>query len=175
MKLIKIAFALFALLATTASAQMLIEVPTIEKDANGLSVPMDFAIDLKGVSDKGLEFSQFKDKPLVVFFFSAKCPHCIRAYPHVELMQKEFAEMGMTFLAIASGSNQTRDVKKFIDDQQASLPFFIDSDRAFAGKYKITSVPTTFLVNSKGEFIRYNNFSKEKIDLEIAIKDMVKE
>lgn len=175
MNLFKIALTLFTLLASTASAQMLVEVPTIEKDANGLSVPMDFAIDLKGVSDKGLEFSQFKDKPLVVYFFSAKCPHCIRAYPHVELMQKEFAEMGMTFVAVASGSNRTRDVKNFISDQQASLPFFIDSDRAFASKYSITSVPTTFLVNSKGEFIRYNNFSKEKIDLEIAIKEMVKE
>ena len=88
-------------------------------------------------------------------------------------MQKEFAEMGLTFVAVASGSNRTRDVKNFISDQQATLPFFIDSDRAFASKYSITSVPTTFLVNSKGEFIRYNNFSKEKIDLEIAIKEML--
>lgn len=37
---------------------------------------MDFSTHLSGISDPGILFAHFSNRPLLIYYFSPKCPHC---------------------------------------------------------------------------------------------------
>lgn len=133
--------------------------PTFEIDKKtGKRAHVNFSLAPKPVSDAGLKFSQFANRKLVIFYFSAKCPHCQHAFPHVQKIGDELASQGFTSIAIAIKYNSEDDIRGFIRDYKVHIPVFQDEDRKFGENYGTGSIPLILLVNDKGEYIRYKSF-----------------
>ncbi|MBP5248249.1 MAG: redoxin domain-containing protein [Fibrobacter sp.] len=164
MKFVGKAIAFVALFAVAALAQVEVkqEVPELLKDSSGTVQKMDFTIPLAGINDPGMLFSHFSNKPLLIFYFSPKCPHCQANFPQVQSLIKEYESKGLNGLAISIGGGiKKNDVRLFIDQFNASMPIFQDVNAKFGPRYGTGYVPVIFLVNKDGTFYRFGDSSKK--------------
>lgn len=123
------------------------------------AVKMDFSKSLSGVSDPGLVFSHFAGKPLLIYYFSPKCPHCRNHFPSYQELTKEFDGKGVNGIGIAIGGNiKKNDIRMFIDQFAVTIPVFQDTEMQFGPVYGTGYVPVLFLVLPDGTFYRYESF-----------------
>ena len=171
------AFSLIALFAATVFAQVEAKqnAPELMKDSSGTTMKIDFTIPLAGISDPGMLFSHFSNKPLMIFYFSPKCPHCQANFPHMQTLIKQYEEKGLNGIGISVGSGiKKNDVRLFIDQFNASLPIFQDVNAKFGPRYGTGYVPVIFLVNKDGTFYRFSDSSKKSLEqLQEILKKML--
>lgn len=137
--------------------------PTFEIDKKtNKRAHINFALTPKPISDANLKFSHFANRKLLIFYFSAKCPHCQHAIPYVQKLADELNAQGFTSIAIAIKYNTEDDIRGFIRDYSVHLPVFYDDDRSIGENYGTGSIPLLIVVNEKGEYIRYKTFDAEQ-------------
>jgi peroxiredoxin len=141
--------------------------PTFELDKKGQRVRIDYKLDVKPISNPQLTFSQFAGKRMLLFYFSAKCPHCQQAAPYVQRLADELGAKGYGSLAIAIKWNSEDDIRGFIRDFGVRMPMMQDESRAFGDNYGVGTIPVVYLVNEKGEFIRWRTFNENETPAQV--------
>jgi thiol-disulfide isomerase/thioredoxin len=138
--------------------------PTFEPDNGkpGTRGHINFALKPTPISDADLKLAHFANRKLMIFYFSAKCPHCQHAAPYVQKLADELNAQGFTSIAIAVKFNTGEDIRGFIRDYKIHIPVFHDEDQSIGQNYGTGSIPLLFAVNEKGEYIRYKTFDAEK-------------
>ena len=153
------------------------EVSSLRGDTlvNGMPVKMNFKVKASGITVKGEDLSAFAGKPLMMFYFSATCGHCAHAAPQILEIAKEFAQKGLTTVAIASGGNNKPGIRRFIDDAKfdETISVMWDEGRQFGELYSDGYVPKVYLVNPDGSYKQYAAFEREKDDLKKEIAELL--
>jgi len=121
---------------------------------------MDFNIQLTGIKDSNMPFSVFSSRPLMIYYFSPFCPHCKNSYGGIQQIAKEYEQRGLTSIAVAVSSVSKRDILMFMEERNASIPFFQDNGD-FAKKYGDGYVPRLYLVFPDGKIVRHTNLENE--------------
>ena len=135
------------------------------QDSTGKKLKMDFSMSLIGISDPGMLFSHFSERPLLIFYFSPKCPHCQEKFPMIQSLIKEYEPKGLTGIGLAIGGTiKKNDVRLFMDQLNVSIPIFQDVNSKFGPTYGTGYVPVVFLVNSDGSFYRYGELTPANIN-----------
>jgi len=136
------------------------------KDVNtNQPMKMDFSKPLTGISDPGILFSHFGKRPLLIYFFSPKCPHCQRHISGIQDMIKEYEPAGLTGIAIGLGNGiKKNDIRLFIDQFHVSIPVFQDSEGKFGSSYGTGYIPVVYLVNPDGTFYRYETLNDANLN-----------
>ncbi len=163
MKLFSKIFTVVALLTAVASAQFLSQAPSIEKDAKGVAKKINYGITLGGISDPGILLSHFSQRPLLVYYYSPKCPHCQQSYPKFLAVLKDFESKGLQGIAISVGNAKKNDIRAFMDQHSQQVPMFQDDAGKFGGTYGSGHVPMMMLVFADGTYIRYTENNSETI------------
>jgi peroxiredoxin len=111
-------------------------------------------LDLNG---NKVSLSDFKDKPLILFFWTTWCPFCRRALNFLKGFYPQLLKEGAELLAIDIGEPTYR-VDNFA--KRYSLPFnvLLDEDTAVADAYDILGVPTYILIDKKGYIVFKGNY-----------------
>lgn len=135
--------------------------PTFETGKDGKRAHIDFRLSPNSISVPGMQFHQFANRKLMIFYFSAKCSHCQHAVGHVQKLADELAAQGFTAVAISVKFNTEEEVRGFIGEYKVRMPVFQDEGNGFGTNYGTGSIPLLFLVNEKGEYIRYKTFTAE--------------
>ena len=126
---------------------------------------MDFSKPLSGISDPGILFSHFANKPLLIYYFSPKCPHCQRHISEIQDLVKEYESKGLSGIAIGLGGGiKKNDIRLFIDQFHVSIPVFQDSDYKFGPAYGTGYIPVVYLVQKDGTFYRYETVNDANIN-----------
>jgi len=167
---LSLALGLFLAMASPLFAQQAMEqgpkppepLPTYELDKKGQKAHLDFSLDIHPISDANLKFSQFAKHKLMVFYFSAKCPHCQHAAPHVQKLADELTAKGFQCLAIAIKYNSEDDIRSFIREFRLHMPVFHDDSRKFGENYGTGSIPMLIVANEKGEYVRFKSFDADE-------------
>ena len=134
-------------------------------DSTGATMKMDFSLPLSGVSDPGILFSHFSKRPLLIYYFSPKCPHCQKHFPEVQGIMKEYEKSGATGIAIAlGGSIKKNDIRMFIDQFKVVVPVFQDGNQKFGPIYGNGYVPVLYLVLEDGTIYRYETLDEANIN-----------
>jgi peroxiredoxin len=134
--------------------------PTFELD-KGKRDKIDFNLAPQPISNPNLKFSQYQGRRLLLFYFSAKCPHCQHAFPYIQKLADELAPKGFSALALAIKYNTEDDIRGFIRDYGVRMPVMQDEDRKFGDRYGVGTIPTVYVVNEKGEYVRYTSFDED--------------
>jgi peroxiredoxin len=134
--------------------------PTFELD-KGKRDKIDFSLALQPISNPSLKLSQFQGRRLLLFYFSAKCPHCQHAFPYIQKVADELVPKGFNSLALAIKYNTEDDIRGFIRDYGVRMPVMQDEDRTFGDRYGVGTIPTIYLINEKGEYVRYTSFNED--------------
>lgn len=160
--------ALFAILSTFAFGQADVpkqEPPALLQDSTGTPMKIDFMQTLAGVNDPGMLFAHFAGKPLIIYYFSPKCPHCQASFPEIQNLIKAYEPKGLTGVGISIGGGiKKNDVRLFIDQFNASFPIFQDVNAKFGPAYGTGYVPVVFIVNKDGTFYRFGDLYKKSFE-----------
>lgn len=125
-----------------------------ENDTHSALAP-DFTVyDLEG---KPVQLSDFRGKPVVLNFWSSRCGPCQMEMPD---FQKAYEDLGekihFLMVNVTDGSWDTvASASAFISKNNYTFPVFFDTDISAAAAYGISSLPTTYFIDAKGNGVAY--------------------
>lgn len=161
---------ILALTASISFAQLapepqMADVQLMQDSTTNQPMKMDFSIPLTGISDPGILFSHFSKRPLLIYYFSPKCPHCQRHFPEMQDLMKEYEKDGLTGIAVGLGGGiKKNDIRMFIDQFHAVIPVFQDANGKFGPVYGTGYIPVVYLVQKDGTFYRYETLNEANMN-----------
>ena len=115
----------------------------------------DFTVyDLEGDPHR---LSDYFGKPIVLNFWASWCGPCKSEMPDFEKVYQELGEQVQFFVVnLTDGSMETVDTAYgYIQEQGYTFPVFYDTDYDAASTYGISSIPTSFFIDSEGDLVAY--------------------
>lgn len=137
--------------ATSETAQTFATLSALPADLEegtkvGMRAP-DFT--LQTIDGESITLSNFRGK-IVILNFWASNRQCSREMPCIQQVYDKWPGEELTILAI-NHKEMEKDVQKFIDEKQLTLPVLLDPTGEVADdKYHISLKPTTFFIDAQG-------------------------
>lgn len=106
------------------------------------------------ITGKEVGSDSFAGKSLLVTFFATWCPPCIQEIPNLIEVQNEFGPKKFSVVALSVDQKGKTVVKRMVEKKNINYPVMMaDSSvtRDFGGVY---GIPTSFLVNKKGNVVK---------------------
>lgn len=132
----------------------------------------DFTVyDLEG---NQVNLSDFFGKPIIVNFWASWCGPCQMEMPDFDSAYAAYKD-NIEFLMInmTDGSRETVEIaSSFIEEKGYSFPVYYDNDYSATMTYSVTSLPTTYFIDSEGSLVAH---ARGAIDAETLQKgiDMI--
>jgi peroxiredoxin len=124
-------------------------------------------IELQSLDGSKFSLKEARKKgPVVAVFFKVSCPVCHMALPYMERIFRAYEKSGkFTFVGVSQ--DNAPDTKAFNRQAGVTFPVLLDPAGKYpaSNAYKLTNVPTTFLVSAEGE-IDFSTVSWSKADVE---------
>jgi cytochrome c-type biogenesis protein CcmF len=108
----------------------------------------EFEVPLLDGSTRGLP--ELRDEVTVIIFWNAQCPVCKEVLPQLQALWEIYREREVAIIGVAVGDDRSvaQDVSEELD---IDYPIGLDTDGNIAGRYGITGVPETFVIDRNGE------------------------
>ena len=133
--------------------------------ADGTQAKLNFKVKATGVNLSAENLEAYSGRPLFVFYFSTTCGHCRHATPEIKEMAKQNLDKGIKTIAVASGGNNKRAIRAFIEEfklDEAKIDVFFDESREFGELYSDGYVPKVYVVKADGSLMTFKNFESQK-------------
>ncbi|WP_261130407.1 TlpA disulfide reductase family protein [Bacillus sp. Marseille-Q3570] len=102
---------------------------------------------------QNVNLSDFAGGPVIIQFWVAWCPDCMRELPLLEQFHKSMNSDEITVLTVnvtgREGSLEKRD--QFIHKNNLTVPILLDEGTEVYDQFECTSVPTTILLDKNHE------------------------
>lgn len=106
-------------------------------------------IDLNG---RPVSLSDFRGKIVFLNFWTTWCFDCRIEMPHMEKLHQQFKNKEFEMVAV-NLQEPVSQVKQFFKDYKLSFTALLDSDGEVGAHFRITAIPTTFILNRQGIII----------------------
>lgn len=118
--------------------------------------------------------SENKGKVIYLDFWASWCIPCRKSFPWMNKVQADYANKNFTVISI----NVDKDfglAQRFLTEIPASFPVIYDPNGELASKYKLQGMPSSFLINRDGKFVRGHKgfFSKNIATYETEIEQLL--
>lgn len=122
-----------------------------------------------------VKLSDFRGKPVVLNFWATWCPPCKQELPDFNQAAEAYKdEIVFLMVNLTDGQRDTVDsVKAFVADNGYTFPVYFDTAYSAANAYMVSSIPTTYFINAKGEAVNYKIGMMTAAELESGIKGLV--
>ena len=111
-------------------------------------------LDLEG---KPVSPFDYKDKPVILFFWTTWCPFCRAELRELQNIYPELVKEGWGLFAINIGESGYK-IDNFLKRYFISFQVLLDTDANVAKAYKIIGVPTYILIDKKGYIVFKDNY-----------------
>ena len=137
------------------------------------------APDFKVIDSEGntVHLSDFIGKPIVLNFWASWCGPCKMEMPAFDKMyQEKGKEIHFLMVNMTDNSRETVKIAKtFIKEQDYSFPVYYDTEIDAAITYGVTSLPTTYFIDSNGYAIAQAMGAIDETTLQTGIDMITKE
>ena len=121
----------------------------------------------KDVNNQDINLDDFRNKLIIINFWATWCLPCREEMPLLDLLQSDKRLNNLKILPINVGNESRFKSKTFFHKLNIkNLNIYFDPTVNLANKFSLRGLPTTILINKKGqEFARilgYINFKDEK-------------
>jgi len=96
-----------------------------------------------------VSLADLKGQVVMINFWASWCGPCRQEFPALDQIYAKYKPMGFTLVAINVESEKS-DAEKFLSGTPASFPILFDPDNAVSGRYGVSAMPTTVLVDRQG-------------------------
>jgi peroxiredoxin len=107
----------------------------------------DFELPLR--SGSAVRLADLRGQVVMLNFWASWCAPCRQEFPILDEMYRKYQPMGFTLLGI-NVESETKDAERFLSAMPVSFPIAFDLENAVSGKYSVSAMPTTLLVDRKG-------------------------
>ncbi|MFH0918904.1 MAG: multiheme c-type cytochrome [Fibrobacterota bacterium] len=113
--------------------------------------PFDYALSVMDLAGKKTVLSAYRDKPLIVLYFSLDCGKCKQAVTEAQVFHKNNPTIPL--IGVLTGSNKEADFRGR-KPGSFGFPAYYDKYRSFRDQYRLEQVPTTFFIARSGKILQ---------------------
>ena len=106
------------------------------------------------VSGDDVSSKQFAGKALLVTFFATWCPPCMQEVPDLIDLQQKYSSKGFSVLALSVDQGGVKVVKKLVEKRSINYPVLMADGSTASNFGGVVGIPTSFLVNKKGQVVK---------------------
>lgn len=106
---------------------------------------------------------QLQGKVVLVDFWASWCGPCRKSFPWLNRMQQQYSADGLLVLAVNEDSERS-EAMRFLQQQPAQFAVLYDEAGALAQQYQLMGMPSSFLIDKKGQ-IRYRHIGFKQADI----------
>lgn len=111
--------------------------------------------ELQTLSGETVRLSDYKGKKVILNFWATWCPPCKAEMPHMQnYYEHHNDEVEIIAINLTSRDNGVDKVQSFIESYGLTFPIPLDVDGVYGKQYEVTTIPTTYIVNTKGEVVQ---------------------
>ena len=134
----------------------------VSSNANNDKTPaIDF--ELKDQYGKTHKLSDYKGKVVFLNFWATWCPPCKMEMPDIQKIYEKYEKQGeeseVVVLSLAAPNTQDEKdidgIEAFLEENGYTYPVLMDDGGYTFGAYRISSLPTTFMIDKEGNVFGY--------------------
>ena len=133
----------------------------------------DFEVTL--LSDTTFKLSDYEGQVVLLNIWATWCAPCREETPDLQELYEKYKDQGLMVLGVSIDEQGESVVRPFIEKYEVSYPVVID-DGSIMDKYGPTmGIPTTYVINKKGNLEYFAVGALTNKELEPRIKDLLKQ
>lgn len=109
-------------------------------------------INLNDINGHRHTMIDYQGKILIVNFWGTWCKPCRKEMPSLQRAYTQLIDDDISIIAIAMG-NTLSEVKEFRNNNPVDFALLADEDSAVSTNWSVPALPTTYIVNQKGQVI----------------------
>ena len=104
---------------------------------------------------EAVQLADFKGQVVLVNFWATWCPPCVEEMPTLDGLQQALGGEEFQVLAVSEDRAGLSKVEPFLRDELnlQALSIYLDSDGSLAQAFGLRGMPTTYLLNAKGQVV----------------------
>ena len=122
---------------------------------------------------KTVALKDLTNKVVVVDFWATWCGPCREEIPHLNKLYSELKGRGFEIVGISMDTDGTDGVKEFAKEFRIEYPIVMGSEKDAESFGGILGLPTTFIIDRKGNIVKKYIGLPPASDLERIIKELV--
>lgn len=120
-----------------------------------------YNFELTTLSGESITLDSYKGKVLILDMWDTWCPPCKAEIPHFVELYEKYNNQGVEILGVAFGREGENAVRKFVQNYNVNYPNAIGNQDIVEGFGPIKYIPTTFVIDRKGnihkKLVGYND------------------
>jgi thiol-disulfide isomerase/thioredoxin len=132
----------------------------------------DFA--LPDLSGKIFSLKDFKGKVFIINFWATWCPACEEEIPKLNELQERYKNKGVVVIGITLDKDSLNLVESFVQRKGIRYPVLKGNEQVLQGLEGFSGMPTTLIVDQKGNIKKKYDGSFDKEDLEKNLKELLR-
>jgi len=166
---------IFAILILALTSSLYAKAPdlstSLTKIQNVYNAPN---LKLFDIDEEEIDLKDLKGKIVVVNFWATWCPPCRREMPSLQRLYNKTKEQNVVILAVNVGEDGEK-ADDFLANISPEITFstLLDTNAQAMKDWKVQGLPSTFIVNKKGQVV-YKAIGGREFDDESIVKAVIK-
>jgi thiol-disulfide isomerase/thioredoxin len=127
-----------------------------------------------GLEGKNILLGEKRGKVVIVDFWASWCPPCRRMIPIFNLLEEKYRNRGLEVIGISMDEGTTADLKGLAEEFGVRYTA-ADGDRETEEAFSVEVLPTTLLIDRKGNIRARHRGAISQAKLELEIKKLLSE
>ncbi|MEO0262332.1 MAG: TlpA disulfide reductase family protein [candidate division WOR-3 bacterium] len=119
-------------------------------------------------------YEHMSNKVVILDFWDTWCPPCRAEIPHFIEIYSDYEDKGVLIIGIAFAREGIERVKSFCEENGINYPVLVANREVVESYGGISAIPTTFIINKKGEIVERVIGYRDKEFFEEKIKELLK-
>ena len=99
--------------------------------------------------------AEHKGKLVLLHFWATWCMPCRVEMPGMEALWQQYEGDGLVILAVSVDEGSKGRVEKYKQIFELSFPILLDPESEVNDLYKVSNMPTSFLIDAEGQIVSY--------------------
>ncbi len=132
------------------------------------------AFTLTDVNGKPLSLGQYRGRVILLDFWGISCGGCKLELPWYVDFDHKYRQQGLSLVGIDMYGDTPAAIKPFMTKQHMNYPVAVGTD-ALGGKFGITSMPVTLLIDRQGRIAFSHTGVVDRASFETHIQELLRE